>query len=90
VASPAAASTAPAYVQIASSLSEAEANAAVKAATARFGAVFGGSKLVVQQVNLGQKGVRWRIRLPAASLGEANNICAQIKAHGGDCFATNG
>jgi phage host-nuclease inhibitor protein Gam len=77
-------------VQLASSLSEAEANGAVKSETARFGTLFGGNRLVVQQADLGTKGVRWRVRLPAASLADANAICAQIKAQGGDCFATNG
>jgi len=81
---------APAYVQIASSLSEADANAAVKAATAKFGSVFEGNKLMVQQADLGTKGIRWRVRLPASSLADANGICAQIKALGGDCFATAG
>ena len=78
-----------AYVQIASLPSEADANAHVKAATARYGDLFGGNKLVVQRADLGQKGVRFRVRLPAASLSDANSICAQIKAQGGDCFATN-
>jgi hypothetical protein len=81
---------APAYVQLASSLSEADANTAVKAATAKFGSVFEGNKLMVQQADLGTKGIRWRVRLPASSLGDANGICAQIKALGGDCFATAG
>jgi hypothetical protein len=58
--------------------------------TAKYGSLFGGTKLVVQQVDLGQKGVRWRVRLPASSLADAASICAQIKAQGGDCFATNG
>ncbi len=81
---------APAYVQIASSLSAAEANAAVKSATAKYGSVFEGNKLMVQQADLGTKGMRWRVRLPASSLSDANGICAQIKALGGDCFATTG
>jgi hypothetical protein len=86
---PAAGPTPAAYVQLSSQPSAADAQASVKVMTARYGSLFGGNKLVVQQVDLGQKGIRWRVRLPAASLADAANICAQIKAQGGDCFATN-
>ena len=30
------------------------------------------------------------LRLPAASLADANSICAAIKAQGGDCFPPTG
>jgi hypothetical protein len=79
-----------AYVQLSSQPSQADAQAAVKTMTAKYGSLFGGGKLTIQQVDLGQKGIRWRVRLPASSLGDASGICAQIKAQGGDCFATNG
>ncbi|HEX4297273.1 MAG TPA: hypothetical protein VHZ56_04560 [Devosia sp.] len=82
--------TAAAYVQLSSQPSQAAAQASLKAATAKYGSLFGGNQLMVQQVDLGTKGVRWRVRLPADSLTDAGNICAQIKAQGGDCFATNG
>jgi hypothetical protein len=81
---------APAYVQLSSQPSAADAQASIKAMTAKYGDYFGGVKLVVQQVDLGQKGVRWRVRLPMSSLTDAASVCAQIKAQGGDCFATNG
>ena len=79
-----------AYVQLSSQPSAADAQNSVKSMTAKYGSLFGGTKLVVQQVDLGQMGVRWRVRLPASSLADASSICAQIKAQGGDCFATNG
>jgi hypothetical protein len=79
-----------AYVQLSSQPSQADAQASVKSMTAKYGSLFGGSKLTIQQVDLGQKGIRWRVRLPASSLGDASSICSQIKAQGGDCFATNG
>jgi len=34
--------------------------------------------------------MRWRVRLPVSSFADATNVCAQIKAQGGDCFPTNG
>jgi len=49
-----------------------------------------GEKLVIQKAQVANKGVRFRVRLPADSLQEATQICASIKAGGGDCFATNG
>ena len=79
-----------AYVQLSSQPTQADAQSSAKAATARFGDLFGGEKLVIQQADLGQKGIKWRVRLPAASLSQAQSICAQIKAQGGDCFATGG
>jgi len=79
-----------AYVQLSSQPTQGDAQASAKNATAKFGALFNGEKLVIQQADLGQKGVKWRVRLPAASLSQAQNICAQIKAQGGDCFATGG
>ena len=82
--------SAAAYVQLSSQPSAADAQASVKSMTSKYGSLFGGSTLVVQQVDLGQKGVRWRVRLPTDSLSAAASICAQIKAQGGDCFATNG
>jgi len=56
----------------------------------RYGSLFGGNSLTIQAANLGQKGTWYRVRLPAASLGEAQRICANIKANGGDCIVTGG
>ncbi|MEO8756887.1 MAG: hypothetical protein ABI398_03905 [Devosia sp.] len=79
-----------AYVQLSSQPTQGDAAASIKTMTARYGALFGGQKLTVQQVDLGQKGIRFRVRLPMSSLSDAASVCAQIKAQGGDCFATNG
>ncbi len=89
-AAPLDAGSAPAYVQISSQPTQADAQAAVKSQTAKYGSLFGGNKLVIQQADLGQKGIKYRVRLPVGSLGEANDICSQIKAQGGDCFPTKG
>ncbi len=79
-----------AYVQLSSQPTQADAQASIKAMTAKYGSLFGGNSLTVQQVDLGQKGVKWRVRLPAASFNDASSICSQIKAQGGDCFPTKG
>lgn len=87
---PADAGNAAAYVQLSSSPSESDAQASLRAMSNRYGSLFGGNSLGIQAANLGQKGTWYRVRLPAASLGEAQRICASIKANGGDCIVTGG
>jgi hypothetical protein len=82
-------SSAAAFVQLASVLSQADAEAQIRTQTSRYGNLFGGNQLVVQRADLADKGVRFRVRLPVGSLQDATRICASIKASGGDCFATN-
>ena len=77
---------APAYVQLASQRSEEEARATAQAMVTRFGPLFGGANMEVQRVDLGAKGIYYRVRVPANSLQDANNICTNVKAAGGDCF----
>jgi hypothetical protein len=79
-----------AYVQLSSSPSEGDAQASLRAMSNRYGSLFGGNALSIQAADLGQKGTWYRVRLPAASLGEAQRICANIKANGGDCIVTGG
>lgn len=78
-----------AYVQLSSQLSEADAEASIRTAQQRWGSLFGGEQLIIQRADLGQKGIRYRVRLPASSLQDATRICASIKADGGDCYAAN-
>jgi hypothetical protein len=77
--------TAPAYAQLASLRSEAEARQAGQNLVTRFGPVFNGANLEVQRVDLGERGIYYRVRVPAASTQDANTICANVKAAGGDC-----
>jgi hypothetical protein len=77
---------APAYVQLASQRSETEARASAQAMVTRFGPLFGGANLEVQRVDLGERGIYYRVRVPANSMQEANSICTNVKAAGGDCF----
>jgi hypothetical protein len=78
------------YVQIAAQRSEAEAQASLRNAQSRFGSLFGGSTPYIQRADLGQKGIYYRVRIPASSLQEASSICSSIKANGGDCMASGG
>ncbi|MEO6394910.1 MAG: hypothetical protein ABIO40_03270 [Devosia sp.] len=75
-----------AYVQLTSSPSQDDASVQARSQTARFGSLFGGNALIVQQADLGQKGIWYRVLLPVSSLAEANRICADIKANGGECI----
>lgn len=77
---------APAYVQLASQRSEADARASAQAMVTRFGPLFGGANLEVQRVDLGERGIYYRVRVPANSRQDANTICTNVKAAGGDCF----
>ncbi|MCS6760069.1 MAG: SPOR domain-containing protein, partial [Candidatus Devosia euplotis] len=83
---PALGDTAPAYVQLASQRSEAEARQSAQNMVTRYGPLFGGANLEVQRVDLGVKGIYYRVRVPANSLEQANLICTNVKAAGGDCF----
>lgn len=77
---------APAYVQLASQRSEADARSTAAALVTRYGPLFGGANMEVQRVDLGARGIYYRVRVPASSLAEADNICVNVKAAGGDCF----
>jgi hypothetical protein len=83
---PAVSNNAPAYVQLASQRTEAEARATAQGLVTRFGPLFGGANMEVQRVDLGARGIFYRVRVPANSLEQASNICTNVKAAGGDCF----
>ncbi|WEK06337.1 MAG: SPOR domain-containing protein [Candidatus Devosia phytovorans] len=77
--------TAPAYVQLASQRSENEARTTAQSMVGRFGPLFGGANLEVQRVDLGERGIYYRVRVPAQSRDSANTMCNNVKAAGGDC-----
>lgn len=79
-------SSAPAYVQLASQRSEEAARETAQSIASRFGPIFNGANLEVQRVDLGERGIFYRVRVPADSLQSANSLCNNIKAAGGDCF----
>lgn len=79
-------SSAPAYVQLSSQRTEDAARQTAQDIASRFGSLFGGANLEVQRVDLGERGIFYRVRVPADSLQSANAICSSVKANGGDCF----
>ncbi|MDB5562855.1 MAG: hypothetical protein JWN11_2273 [Hyphomicrobiales bacterium] len=88
--SEAAAINAPAFVQLSSQRSEAEARSALSGVQKRYGTLFGANQPQIVRVDLGAKGIYYRVLLPATSLSDANQICSSIKSAGGDCFPQKG
>jgi hypothetical protein len=73
-------------LQIGAYKSEAEANAAWVAFKARHAALLSGAAPDVKQVDLGPKGVWYRLRIAARDKNEAAALCEKLKAEGGACF----
>lgn len=78
-----------AWVQLASQRSQGAANDTVAQLTRQYGSFFNGQSLQVQRADLGDRGVFYRIMLPASSLTDATNICTRIQTAGGNCFPRN-
>lgn len=78
--------TAAAYVQLSSQRSEQAARESAQAIINRFGPVFGGANIEIVRADLGERGVYYRVLVPANSRQEASNMCNNIKAAGGDCL----
>ena len=77
--------SAPAYAQLASLRTEEEAREAAQRLVTRFGPLFGGANMEVQRVDLGARGIYYRVRVPAESAQAASSICTNVVAAGGDC-----
>lgn len=74
------------YVQLASQQTEEAARKLAEEIASRFGPLFAGADLEVQRVDLGQRGVFYRVRVSAPSPAAANVLCDRVKSAGGDCF----
>ncbi len=77
---------APAYVQVASRREEQNAQKSLIEIKSRFASIIGDRTLEIQRADLGDKGVYYRVRIPADSIETANQICNNLKLAGGDCF----
>jgi len=91
---PAAAAATPAadvgaWVQLSSQRSEADAQADIPSLQARYGTLFNGATPQVSRVDLGERGIYYRVRLPQPSFDQANSVCTAIQGQGGDCFVLN-
>jgi cell division septation protein DedD len=55
----------------------------------RFSSVLGKLDPVIQQADLGDKGIYYRVRVgPWASRDDAIQVCESLKAAGGNCYVT--
>lgn len=75
-------------VQIASLPSEAEAQRSYNNLSGRYTSVIGGRGVDIKKAEIAGKGTYYRVRIPAGSRDEANNLCARLKSAGGSCIVT--
>ncbi|MGL4490098.1 MAG: SPOR domain-containing protein, partial [Rhizobiaceae bacterium] len=75
-------------VQIASTPSPEAAKSTYVALTRKYGEVLIGRGVSVQKAQVEGKGTVYRVRIPAGTKQEANALCKQYKAAGGNCFIT--
>jgi len=74
-------------VQVSSQRSEADAQAAFRNLQAKYPNQLGGRQAVIHKVELGAKGTYFRALVgPFASANEANSLCSDLKAAGGQCL----
>ncbi|HQF30351.1 MAG TPA: SPOR domain-containing protein, partial [Hyphomicrobiales bacterium] len=85
---PAAAATTGGYVvQVSSQRTEEQARAAFAGLQRKFPAVLGNQQPDIRRADLGDRGVYYRVRVgPMGSRDDANALCGQLKAAGGDCL----
>ena len=75
-------------IQIASLPSEAEAQRSYDNLSARFAGVIGGRGVDIRRADIPNKGIYYRVRIPAGSREEANALCSRYKSAGGSCLVT--
>jgi len=75
------------YVQVSSQRSEGEAQSAFRSLQAKFPDQLGGRQPSIHKADLGAKGTYYRAMVgPFASAREASQLCASLKAAGGQCL----
>ena len=76
-------------VQLSAQRSMEQAQSAYAAAQGKFPSVLGSLQPQIQEANLGEKGIYFRVRVgPWTSREEAIGVCESLKAAGGSCFVT--
>ncbi|MBK8456735.1 MAG: SPOR domain-containing protein [Phyllobacteriaceae bacterium] len=75
-------------IQIASQPSKEGAQASYKSLSGKFGSILGGRGVSIIQAEVAGKGTFYRVRVPAGSKADANELCARYQAAGGSCFIT--
>jgi hypothetical protein len=75
-------------IQIASLPSAAEAQTSYNKLSAKFANVIGGHGVDIRKAAIKNKGTYYRVRIPAGSRQEANDLCSRYKAAGGSCLVS--
>jgi hypothetical protein len=74
-------------VQLTSQRSEAEAQSSFRSLQGKYPSILGGRQALIRKVDLGQRGTYYRAQVgPFASAEQANELCGQLKAAGGQCI----
>ncbi len=77
------------FVQLASLRDQSVAQDTAANMQSRYSSALRGGRLEVRRVDLGDRGIFYRVLLPTASLSEASSVCNAIQNAGGDCFPRN-
>jgi hypothetical protein len=75
-------------IQIASLPSEAEAQTSYNRLSAKFAGIIGGKGVDIRRAEIKNKGVYYRVRIPAGSKQEAQALCTEYKSAGGSCLVS--
>lgn len=79
----------PWYIQLSSQRTEDASRLALKEILHWYSALLNGTTPFIREVNLGDRGIYYRILIGARSIDDANKLCASIKRADGDCFVRN-
>lgn len=75
-------------IQIASLPSQSDAETSYKRLSVKFAGVIGGRGVDIKRADIANKGTYYRVRIPAGSKQEAQDLCARYKAAGGSCLVS--
>ncbi len=75
-------------IQIASLPSESDAQTSYNKLSGKFASVIGGRGVDIKKAEIAGKGTYYRVRIPAGSKQEANELCERYKSAGGSCLVT--
>jgi hypothetical protein len=73
-------------MQISSQPSEEAARATYENLSQRYASIIGGRGYNIQRADIENRGVFYRVRIPAGTKEAANALCAEYKSAGGSCF----
>jgi cell division septation protein DedD len=84
---PSAATSGNFVVQLASQKSEADAQASFRALQSKYPSVLAGRQPLIKRADLGDRGTYFRTQIgPFATADQANDLCGNLKAAGGQCI----